>query len=286
MKCLCTQAGNAAPHNPTNGAHFQNVLHRSLFIFATDFYPPGLGFALPTPYLPQGCLKSLRWPNAAGRKKKLVCPEQHSTTWSRPLCAWTSYWVGCPCSQLRIQTTLATKLHASRDNAGTSEYFPTRLGSSFSSADTVLLVHIHKCCDLMHRFAQFTHLLHVVNLRSGVCIQMHLSNWTFRSNYSNCLAWLVKPPILKLEFIYLIMLHLHSPLHSYLSLVQLRTSPCPLSRSDRGWWWPGLLHPQSQTQVSQAVRCLCLHSPTISSRNITQLQLGMCSLLRPSAPTQ
>lgn len=100
-----------------------------------------------------------------------------------------------------------------------------------SSADAVLSVHIHKCCDLMHRSAQFTHLLHVVNLRSGVCMQMHLSNWTFRSNYSNCLAWLVKPPILKLEFIYLKMPHLHSPFHSYLSPVQLRTLPCPLSRA-------------------------------------------------------
>lgn len=76
-----------------------------------------------------------------------------------------------------ILTSLATKLHAGQGNAGTSGYFPTHLRSSFSPADAVLSVHIHKCCDLFDaQIGTFMHLLPVVNLRPGVYVQMHLCN--------------------------------------------------------------------------------------------------------------
>lgn len=167
---MCTQAGNAAPHNPANGAHFHNFLPRSLLFFATDFHPPGLGLSSSTPDLPQGCLKGLQWPSAT-EGSKLLSSEQHPMTWSRSQCAQASCWVSCPCSPLLHPDLPGYQAPRRWGNAGTSGYFPTHLHSSFSPAEAVLLVHIHKCCDLFDaQTGTFTHLLHVVNLKSGVYI--------------------------------------------------------------------------------------------------------------------
>lgn len=105
-------------------------------------------------------------------KKKLESSEEHPRGWSRS----HNCWAGCPCSLLP-HPDLSAKLCVHWDNAGACRYFPTCLHSSSSSADAVLSVHIHKCCDLFdEQIGTFMHLLQAGNLRPGMYLQMHLCN--------------------------------------------------------------------------------------------------------------
>lgn len=109
------------------------------------------------------------------KKRSLVSSEQHPRAWSRSHMAVVGLVVLAPYSH--TLTTLSAKLHVHWGNAGACRYFPTCLHSSSSSADGVLSVHIHKCCDLFDaQIGTFMHLLQAVNLRPGVYLQMHLCN--------------------------------------------------------------------------------------------------------------